>query len=606
MVSAPLPSPAPEPISSKPLQPAIYKKSLISSGGQVTQQGVHVLRQQTRSLEVYEQKKQELAEAEKNLKVLMGVMKKIDKTTNSPEHDKKLAKKVYEATKKTFSENQKMLGIFSRSQVDHGQLKQAIEGILKNQSAYVSALKESVSNLQSPSEEDREIVASVKVAQTYTKVPEVANLKPGEFVTLSRKGVQQQTGHPDLPRSVDIIRTSDPACPFIFLVHQHSKTLEGKLASGASKELTKGGLNRILKGEIEEGHFAQGQLPVIRRVATDKAADPSTVTARRQRETERALGGAARTEKAIATAAPLQRRETKAEKRAIKGGRGAIYGQLQNEVKFLVDGDRISKQELDEFKRINKPNIRQIKPLPFTQKWANFCRNECLGFAAMHQQGIFHMDGGQKNIGIDLEGNPVVRDFDTCLHFLAPIDDELFNLQILGTPAWFPPEMGAAFFPIKDPDGKHELNHLERMVKSEGSDPKFRMQNYCRNLEDAQNRFKAGNPQEGDLALQMNFYQKVDCYIEASNLYLKMTGSLPPFTQQVIAEGGMAFKHITRFHAGQASMRTAMDQALTEANSRGWPKELTDLVKRGLSAVPDDRPSMKAMAAAFERYVPID
>lgn len=606
----------------------LQRRVVIDANSSAHRQGVTILSAQTERLAAREN----LREAEKTLAVLECTWARIDKTKT--DHDpqvKALAEKVFQASKRAFT----LHGDFTKENREN--LKASLHENIIVQRRYVAELHKSMDNATPISDSEKEVEVSIQFAKKFINPPdpknpgetlptprEIANLKPGEFVTLSRRGVLDQTGKADLPRSVDIIKTGDDKNPYVFLVHQHAKTLDKKSVSDQKKELHRGGVNRILQGELYGADLKEGST-VIRRVPIDKNIKEDEFQMR-QLETEKSLNGLPHMETAVARAgAKEEKPEAKPEtkgflksifkkeeaqkasggKNIIKGGSGGIYPTLQSDREFLgADNDADPKAYL---------KLKQ--PLPATKQWVTFSAEECRGYATLHALGIIHMDGSQKNIGVDSNGHPVIRDFDTALHLDGknPIGTELEEFKIEGTKMWFPPEI--AWILAHNPELGVHCQNLERMVPLANGETHCNLPAEVKSVKDALDRLKADKAGKGperteaekneDLHKVQDFYKKVDCYVQASNLYLKMTGSVPPFTMDILNSNKFEFKRIENMlsmHAGDPATKAKMEAALAEANTRGWPENLTKLVMRGLSPVPGDRPSMEEMAQAFEEH----
>lgn len=559
-----------------------YQSIEIDLQGHIKRTSTEVMTKLTTQLDDYTSEKHSLKmkiqEGEQIVKILQNVLLRSSHVYDEKGDINLLDEEVKNLALKTY-------GIFAKN--FHGNnnlLIKYIGTLLKEQMNYVQALKEAKAKLEAskPKMEPieikkaeeiaeriplEEVELSVHYALEYMKNnsedPIIQNLKPGEFFTLSRKKVFDESGKQVLPRSVDIIKCDDESYQFLVHVHQRAKVEEETQGQksyeekiGEGKLIAAGGQNYIYSGylvESHEGHILLSEEEAVRRVPQSKAVHPTAadlVAMKRQQSTEDALFGEKYIDAPLSRPASIEPKDES----SIKSARGGLYRRwASNSYNHLhATGSKIAIQSLE-------------KPLRATQKWLDFCQKECMGFQTMHEHGIAHMDGSQKNIGVDQNGDPIISDFDTCLHFYEPISDELTDVKIAGTRGWFPPEMGKCML---------------------GQEPA---------VEQAMKNFREGKGTDDDRQVIMNFYFKVDDYIQSMNLYLKMTGELPPMYKN------FSWGPIAKNHADVPENAAIIKEQLEKAVKKGkWPKEIAEMVKNGLSSDPTNRPSMAKYIEAFE------
>lgn len=405
-------------------------------------------------------------------------------------------------------------------------------------------------------------VATTIIKQSPQIEREIHEMKPGQMRKLSRKEVNAASGQQVLSRSITIVKDKSGAAQLFAHYHKHAPGDKSKVdPSGDKKVIAKGGMSIIKRLEGKDN-----KVLVLRQFLRK----PSEAIIAKLTKTEQAVV-AAKVPHVSVSIAKGDNWVVERSKEVLKRESGNIYPLYsEGDVEGLLGFDLASNQAKN--------------PLP-PEKVLLILDNISEALFYLHQLGIYHLDLKLANLLLDKNGEAFLHDFDTTVHIFNPTTsgtkNELESIAGNGTPGLKAPEQEAVMGSIfkggiaKESEPAKILDNLRKQLASSES------------IEDKQK-------------LAFKLYPKFDSYSFSIMAYQMIMGKLPDFVHANIVGGDPAASIMNTVDSSPEN-QSQMEELREMAPALGYNNELIDLIIRGFSVDPQNRPSMGEYRALFTK-----
>lgn len=430
----------------------------------------------------------------------------------------------------------------------------------------------------------RETVAkSASFAREYLAQPEnkffgekgiLNQLEEGGMVKLSRRKIKEMTGQ-NIPHSVMVMKNSNAPGGYQLFFKQHSKDIETGEAFEQKKTLGKGTFNVAIKSQSEEGadtvhrhpEKVKGQAP---QKGTDDIAEDKVMDAMRGKSNF------------VMTPIAVGQENVALQGTAFKPATGAMME------RFAGDGDK--------FTEMDAKKLVMAKP-PTPAQALSMIDSLSHGYADLHANHIAQRDCKFGNTGVFIDPSnpdkPIMKlhDFGKASNIAEPTKkgdkSEVDMIEIAGTVLTMSPEQANGGTAAQ----QAQLKELQKQRDAATTDADRAA------IEDKINEHME------------KVYSQMDCYAMSLMSYSLIAGKYPKYLQDINNKFQRAVQ--VQIQVGRLDIQINPDNEIgrelrTEltniAKEKGIDPELTELILKGLSTDPDQRPTAKQFQQFFQTH----